>query len=44
MNLAPGGTIVLTSVTAYLAAISTKYFKKKIAMWHGVAGQSRTIR
>ncbi|HET7389540.1 MAG TPA: metal ABC transporter permease [Nitrososphaeraceae archaeon] len=44
MNLAPGGTIVLTSVTAYLAAISTKYINKKIVMWHEVAGQSRTIQ
>jgi zinc transport system permease protein len=44
MNLAPGGTIVLTSVTAYLAAISTKYINKKIVMWHEVTGQSRTIQ
>ncbi|MBV9176489.1 MAG: metal ABC transporter permease [Nitrososphaeraceae archaeon] len=44
MNLAPGGTIVITSVTAYLVAMTTKYFKKKIVMWNGVARSSRTIR
>ena len=44
MNLAPGGTIVITSVTAYLVAMTTKYFKKKIMMWNGVARPNRTIR
>ena len=44
MNLAPGGTIVITSVTAYLVATTTKYFKKKIMMWNGVARPNRTIR
>lgn len=44
MNLAPGGTIVITSITAYLVAMTTKYFKKKIMMWNGVARPNRTIR
>ena len=44
MNLAPGGTIVITSVTAYLVAMTTKYFKKKIMMWNRVARPNRTIR
>ena len=44
MNLAPGGTIVITSVTTYLVAMTTKYFKKKIMMWNGVARPNRTIR
>lgn len=44
MNLAPGGTIVITSVTAYLVAITTKYFKKKIMVWNGVARPNTTIR
>ena len=44
MNLSPDGTIVITSVTAYLVAMTTKYFKKKIMMWNGVARPNRTIR
>ena len=43
MNLAPGGTIVITSITVYLVAMTTKYFKKKIMMWNGVARPNRTI-
>ena len=43
MNLAPGGTIVITSVTAYLVAMTTKYFKKKIMMWNRVARPNNSI-